>query len=194
MRKEVVTQTPAPVTEYWSNLVQESNEILCPRSKIHDKADGETRVSLQASESCPSSRALGCRNTLPIPGSQQPISNVWLPSKLKFKAAFASWTHRQCSSEDCRDPYKVWSTQEGKQGTSQAPKEQAPSARVHREGAQLQRQQQSNALKATLGCWEPRPTLLLPGDLVGQLRVLWLIMRSKMTEWRPSQRGSRPHS
>lgn len=79
-------------------------------------------------------------------------------------------------------------------GNLPSPKGTGSKCRVHREGAQLQRQQQSNALKATMGCWEPRPTLLLPGHLVGQLTVLWLIMRSKMTEWRPSQRGSRPHS
>lgn len=40
-----------------------------------------------------------------------PVSEF--PQNLKFKAAWASWTHRQCSSEDCRGPYKTWSVQEG---------------------------------------------------------------------------------
>lgn len=79
------------------------------------------------------------------------------------------------------DPYKRETR------TSQGPKEQAPSARS---------QGRSTAPEAAAQwCPEGQPGMLrtkinTSALLMGQLRVLWLIMRTKMTEWRPSQRDS----
>lgn len=77
--------------------------------------------------------------------------------------------------------------------TSQAPKEEVPST-GYTGKEHSSRDRHSAALRVNLGCWEPQETLLLPGHLVEQLRMLQLIIRPKITEWTPSQRGASPHN
>lgn len=126
----------------------------------------------------PQQQRLGMQDHTSHPWSQQLISSVWFSPKPKFQAACASWTHRQCSSEDCRAPSKACSVQEGNRKNLPSPRGVSSKCRVPREGAQL--------LLPSGSAWDAE-------NKDQQLSVLGLNMRAKVTEWRPSQRGVSPH-
>lgn len=160
--------------------------MLCPRSAIHDKADWEIQVSLQASHA-PAAEACDAGMHFPSLEVSNPFPVCDFPPKLKFPGCLCQ-LNTQTAALRTAEVLPRPGLYKRETGTSQAPR-----SRLQVQGSQ-ERSTAPAALRGSLGCREQRPTVLLPVHLVGQLRVLGLNMRAEyMTEWRPSQRGFSPH-
>lgn len=158
--KEVVTLTPAPVIKI---LKQSCPSIkLNPLPKVKTSWQGRWRSSSLS----PSKWVTPQQQRLEM---KEHTSHPW-KSATYFQCLSSPKTQIQgCLCQLNTQTVQFWGLQRSLQnlihtrGKQEPPKAQRSRLPVqgHREGAQLQRQQHSDALRVSLGCWEPRSTLLL---------------------------------
>lgn len=169
-------------------------EQSCPRIKLNPLP--KVKNSRQGSSLSPSEWVMPQQHRL---GMQEHTSLPW-KSSTHFQCLISPKTQIQgCLRQVNTKTVQFWGLQRSLQSPACTRGNQEP-AKPQR--SRLQGQGTQGRSTAPVAQWCPEGQLGMLRSktntsatwALGQLSMLWLIMRPKMTEWRPSQRGFSPHN